>query len=250
MEKLFVNVPVDKLNDLESLVFNKIIKNPSHVSQITIRDLAKECHVSTSTIIRMANRLGFKGWADFKHYLKNKLEYLALHQEGIYNNIMTFDFFLKRMFTDEYQTRITQLAKMIADVDYCLFVGAGNSGSLADYASKYFNNAGHSAHAIIDPYQLVQIHPDNKVLAFILSNSGETIQVIDRLLDLKQLGATVVAVTNHSDNTVCRLSDIVINYQLQDEKSVIFPEGKLTTQLPVMALVEQLAHRSNLIYRS
>ena len=71
---IFLPEQISKLNELETLVFDFIIKSPEEVQQMTIRDLASQVHVSTSTIVRLCTKLGFEGWADLKFYLKNQLK--------------------------------------------------------------------------------------------------------------------------------------------------------------------------------
>ena len=68
---MFLPEQISKLNELETLVFDFIIKSPEEVQQMTIRDLASQAHVSTSTIVRLCTKLGFEGWSDLKFYLKN-----------------------------------------------------------------------------------------------------------------------------------------------------------------------------------
>ncbi|MCT1227165.1 MurR/RpiR family transcriptional regulator [Lactococcus lactis] len=240
---MFLPEQISKLNELETLVFDFIIKSPEEVQQMTIRDLASQAHVSTSTIVRLCTKLGFEGWSDLKFYLKNQLKEKT-PEEQHYDNMLEFNMFLRRMNTDNYQAKLNNDAQMIAKADYTVFLGLGTSGSLSEYATKYFVNTGLRSFVISDPFQAVQVQGMGNVVAVIMSVSGETEQVVNKELEFKAGGAKIISITNHEDCTVAKLADYQLSYNLVNEWSKQYPLGNLTTQLPVLAILEILAHKS------
>lgn len=56
---------IQKLNNLELLVYDYVIKNKQVVRYMTVRDLAAAVHVSTSTVIRFCKKLGCDGYSEF-----------------------------------------------------------------------------------------------------------------------------------------------------------------------------------------
>ncbi|MCA2390605.1 MULTISPECIES: MurR/RpiR family transcriptional regulator [Lactococcus] len=240
---MFLPEQISKLNELETLVFDFIIKSPEEVQQMTIRDLASQAHVSTSTIVRLCTKLGFEGWSDLKFYLKNQLKEKT-PEEQHYDNMLEFNMFLRRMNTDNYQAKLNNAAQMIAKADYTVFLGLGTSGSLSEYATKYFVNTGLRSFVISDPFQAVQVQGMGNVVAVIMSVSGETEQVVNKELEFKAGGAKIISITNHEDCTVAKLADYQLSYNLVNEWSKQYPLGNLTTQLPVLAILEILAHKS------
>nr|WP_246176990.1 MurR/RpiR family transcriptional regulator [Lactococcus hircilactis] len=240
---MFQPEEVSKLNTLESLVFDFIIKSPEKIQEMTIRDLASQVHVSTSTIVRLCTKLGFEGWADLKFYIKGQFREKT-PEEQHYDNMLEFDMFLRRMNTQQYQNKLNQAAKMIAKADYTVFLGLGTSGSLSDYATKYFVNTGIRSFVISDPFQAIQVKGLGEVVAVILSVSGETDQVVNKELEFKAEGAKIISITNNEDTTVAKLADLQISYNLVMEWSKQYPLGNLTTQLPVLAILEILSHKA------
>jgi DNA-binding MurR/RpiR family transcriptional regulator len=240
---MFQPEQIRKLNELETLVFDFIIKSPEQVQQMTIRDLAGQVHVSTSTIVRLCSKLGFDGWADLKFFLKNQSREKTAEEQH-YDNMLEFNLFLKRMNTESYQARLNKAAEMIARADYTVFLGLGTSGSLSEYATKYFVNTGLRSFVISDPFQAVQVNGMGNVVAVILSTSGETQQVVNKELEFKTGGAKIISITNTESCTVARLADHQLSYNLLDEWSKQYPLGNLTTQLPVLAILEILAHKA------
>jgi len=53
------------LNKTDRGLFDHVVKNMSDVSQMSIQKLAKAMFVSTTTIFRFTQKLGFAGYTDF-----------------------------------------------------------------------------------------------------------------------------------------------------------------------------------------
>ncbi|MDR2975830.1 MAG: MurR/RpiR family transcriptional regulator [Streptococcaceae bacterium] len=240
---MFETKNISQLNELESRVFNAIVKEPEILADLTIRGFAEKLHLSTSTIVHTSQKLGFDGWAELKYYFKDQNKPRTAEEQH-YDNMMEFSFFLKRLNSKSYQRRVNQAAQMIATADYSVFCGVGTSNSLSDYGSKYFANIGLRAFAISDPFQAVQINSEGNIVALILSESGDTDQVIHKALDFKRDGATIISITNNGNNSISKLADLNLSYDLQEEHSSQHSGANLTTQLPVLALLEALAHRA------
>ena len=147
--------------------------------------------------------------------------------------MLEFNMFLRRMNTDNYQAKLNNAAQMIAKADYTVFLGLGTSGSLSEYATKYFVNTGLRSFVISDPFQAVQVQGMGNVVAVIMSVSGETEQVVNKELEFKAGGAKIISITNNEDCTVAKLADYQLSYNLVNEWSKQYPLGNLTTQLPV-----------------
>ncbi|MGC3482921.1 MurR/RpiR family transcriptional regulator, partial [Enterococcus faecalis] len=52
---------VQTLNELEMLVYHYELEHLHQIPQQTIRQLATSCQVSTSTILRFCNKMGYAG---------------------------------------------------------------------------------------------------------------------------------------------------------------------------------------------
>jgi DNA-binding MurR/RpiR family transcriptional regulator len=240
---MFDTKNISQLNELESRVFSAIVKEPEALANLTIRGFAERLHLSTSTIVHTYHKLGFDGWTELKYYFKSQAA-PRTSEETHYDNMMEFSFFLKRLNSKTYQKRLNRAARMIAVADYNIFCGVGTSNSLSDYGSKYFANIGIRAFAISDPFQAIQINSERRVVALILSESGDTNQVINKTIELKKLGAKIISITNNENNSISKLADLRLSYDLAEEWAKHYPGANLTTQLPVLAILEALAHKA------
>lgn len=65
-----VNRNYQQLNDNDLYIWNYIIHHRKECERLSIDELALRCSVSRSTILRFSKRLGLKGYAEFKVFLR------------------------------------------------------------------------------------------------------------------------------------------------------------------------------------
>ena len=60
---------LQKYNETDIRIYKYIVSNFEKIQYITIRELAEELQVSTSTILRFCNKNEFTGYGEFKEAL-------------------------------------------------------------------------------------------------------------------------------------------------------------------------------------
>lgn len=240
----FLPEQVRTLNELETATFNFILSNLSSIDKISVRQLAQAVHVSTATVMRMTRKLGFEGWVELKYYLKNQNQLTEI-PVNYYENLLQLDLFLRKITSKEAGRKLEEAVKLIREARYIIFIGVGSSGALAEYGARYFTNIGLESYAISDPYQAVKGKGAPDVLSIVLSASGETDKIIERVVKLREEApAKIISITNHPETTLSKLSNINLTYGFQTEYSAYDPLENLTSQLPVIAFIEILAHQA------
>lgn len=63
---MFTYHNIQKFSDTETYIYKYVIANSDKVFYMTIRELASELHVSTSTIVRFCNKIDCDGYSEFK----------------------------------------------------------------------------------------------------------------------------------------------------------------------------------------
>lgn len=243
---LFDLEKVQSLNELEMLVYQYILEHMNSVPKLTIRQLSADCHVSTSTILRFCSKMGFDGFSELKYALKKDEKLQEQSFEQYYDATIHVDSFLKRINQQTYYETLKPAITMIASARHIVFSGIGTSGILGTYGSRYFANMGINAYSIGDPFTPIPQRGFENTLAIILSVSGETTEVIKQVTDFKRSGAKILSITNDEHSTISRLADYNISYYMPDERSVYTdPYINITTQIPVIALLELLAHQAS-----
>lgn len=69
---MFEDNKLHALNDLESKIFEEVVKSPEIIMNMTIREFASTVHASPTTIVRMTHKLGFQAGMNSKLICKNK----------------------------------------------------------------------------------------------------------------------------------------------------------------------------------
>lgn len=240
--KLFTTHQMQEFSDLDYSIYNFVIANPEKIAYMTIRELADEAHVSTASIARFCQKLGCDGYSEFK--VKFKIQSEATKKMTFSNDLTSVEVFLNRMREASYELEIHEVAQVLADAKSLIFVGTGNSGIMAEYASRYFSSVGKFALHVINPmFQLSVDNPKDTVFVF-LSIEGELGTLIDNLTKLKAYKSTIVSITNSKKSTLANMSDYNLSCYVQREhnKNTSFQNKvDVTTQVPVMLLLETLA---------
>lgn len=243
---LFDLEKVKKLNELELLVYQYTIENMELVAESTIRQLASDCHVSTSTILRFCSKMGFEGFSEFKYALRNHDDQQIDTLESYYDATLHVDGFLKKMTAKSYQEMLEPAVELIVGSRHIAFSGIGTSGILGSYGSRYFSNLGLNAYSIADPFAPVPTRGLENTLAVILSVSGETKEMIKKVTEFKRFGAKILTITNNENSTIARLSHHNLSYYMPEEHATQYDAAiNITTQAPVIVLLEILAHHAN-----
>lgn len=237
---------VQSLNELEMLVYHYILDHMAQIPELTIRQLSADCHVSTSTILRFSTKMGFAGFSELKYAVKKEKQQQPFEQ--YYDATLHIDSFLKRINQQTYYETLKPAITMIVNARHVVFSGIGTSGILGSYGGRYFANMGINAYSIDDPFTPIPQRGFENTLAIILSVSGETTEVIKQVTDFRRSSAKILSITNDEHSTIARLADYNISYYMPDERSQYSdPSINITTQIPVVALIELLAHQASKI---
>ena len=70
---MFSYEEIQKYNETDIRIYKYIVSNIDKIQYMTVREIAREIHVSTSTILRFCNKNNFDGYSDFKDALKNEI---------------------------------------------------------------------------------------------------------------------------------------------------------------------------------
>lgn len=236
---IFTYEQISKLNDTELIVYNYIIKNVNKVLNMNIRELALESHVSTATITRFCHKLDCDGFVEFKIELKRFNEINKMPE--IDDEITMLNQFFEYSKEKEFNDNIDEAVDYIVDSNFIVCLGVGQSGSMARYAARFFSNIGYYSQYIDDPFYPAPTDRFEKCLLIAFSNSGETREVIDQLRLYRGVQSKIIAITNESNSTIAKMSDLTIPYFI---KKVILPNTKnISSQVPVIYIIERICRK-------
>lgn len=237
---MFSNQVLNQFSELDYEVYNFILKNSEKIPYMTIREFANEAHVSTTTIARFCRKVNCNGFSEFKIRFKMEQESTKTIRQG-FDSSSILDFFQK-IETESFHEQLKSIANIIAEKKQIIFLGIGNSGIIAEYASRYFCNIGIFATGINNPMFPISLEFPEESIIIILSVEGETDILIENSEIIRQSNSTVVSITNRKNSTLARISDYNISYYVQGER-MDYKKMKvdITSQIPAVYIVEALA---------
>lgn len=240
---MFTNEMITSFNELEISLYNYIIKNSEKVIYMRIRELADQTHVSTSTILRFCRKINCDGFSEFKVKLKLYLD--RKEQSNLKSTKYFLSEFVERTLKGNFEAFIQDTAELVAKSGKVIFFGTGSSGILAEYGARYFSSLGKFASFIKDPFYPINSKDLKDSTAIILSVSGETDYTLKLANLLKSEGSKIVSITNSKNCTLAKISDINIAYYVTE---LYLGEANITTQIPVIYILEETAHTIKRIY--
>lgn len=226
---------IKSFNEKEIRIYEYINKNSVKFPYMTIRELAKEIAVSTTTILNFIKKAGYTSYSDFKYAYKIQEKKKVFNKEK-------YDFkevieCLGKFDSTFYKDKFKDAISILKDSANVIFIGIGNSGIIAQYGARLFSSNGKFSLAINDPYlRVTGVNNDTTIIA--LSVSGETSEVIREVKDLKKDDCKVIVITTTENCTLARLSDVTIPYYIE---AVCNEHIDITTQMPAIGIIENLS---------
>lgn len=213
----------ESLTRAEYRVLAHLTEHPLLVGKITVRELAQATFVSTATIIRLCQKLGFSGYSEFIWHCKQRLAdtpHITAPQSEPAELPVAFAQFLEnyqRTFQWVSADKRRQFADLLREKESFFLYGAGFSYLFAEYLTKKLQVLGKTAF-ISGPGDSRNIFLSNaaRYQVFIaVSRSGETEQVLDKARIARTVGMKIVAFTRASVNPLAEMADI--HFALYDE---------------------------------
>ena len=230
---------IQKLNELELLVYHYVMQNKRQITYMTVRELADAVHVSSSTVMRFCKKLGCDGYSEFR--IKFKMYVKEEEKEQPKEDLDEILHYFQGVHTSAFEEQIAVAVNMIKSAKRVIFIGIGTSGILGKYGARYFSNLHKFCQYIEDPYYpvLEDIYEDAVVVA--LSESGETGEIIQMVNSFKEHNCKILSITNKNSSTLSKIADFNMSYFVSEQKTK--SEYNITTQVPVLFLIEAIGRR-------
>jgi glucosamine--fructose-6-phosphate aminotransferase (isomerizing) len=136
------------------------------------------------------------------------------------------------------EEQIKTLAKAIRDAEGTFLIGCGTAGT-ACMAAEYFFSVVSGRHVNVAPaseFKLYHHFLKPTSLLVVVSQSGETADVLEAMHVAKSKGAKVLAVVNNEGSTIAREADYALKINAGPERAVASTKA-LTGQMAVFLLI-------------
>ncbi|QPA32328.1 MurR/RpiR family transcriptional regulator [Thermaerobacillus caldiproteolyticus] len=228
-----VQIYAHKLNETDDQIVDYILSHRQEIVNMSIQKLSQNLYTVPNTIVRLAKKLGYKGFSELKTALVLEDRLKTFDITKISDHIFkTYDMI-------DMDT-IDMAARKIYESKRTLFYGVGDSAYFCEMMAKNLRCVGKQAEFFTQRHEMIYSaeHIQPKDLIFVISVSGETKQVLDAVTIAKQKEVFIVSLTHLNENSLAALSNLrlycwapkqfINKYEITDRTSLMIVLRKLS----------------------
>ena len=229
-ERIKYKIPY--LTESQKIIANFIVENPEKFSLSSVRELEKELKISKSTIVRLAQMLGYNGFNELKsEFLKkfrynfgpinryktflsephDKLNYIQLiADESVINIHKT----LKLIDSEQYKKTIN----LLKNANHVYTIGMGISSYLAEISTYLLTrvsiNSNFMPHGTLTfAEQIINISKDDVIFAFSFPPYSK--ETIEAACYAQERRIKTISVTDKATSGIVQYSDVYLQVSVE-----------------------------------
>jgi Transcriptional regulators len=224
------------LSDTELQVASYVLNHQGDVVNMNVHKLAKESNTSAATVSRFARHIGFLNYSGLKVQLSADLTtnsndpnlYEEIHKdEDLYSIkeklLHNAQQSIKETVDLVKKETINELVSHLRNSKQIILFGVGASFLVAENIAQKWTRLGHLCVANDDLNQVLPLIVNgdkNDSILWLISNSGESPEVILAAEHAKNSGMEVVTLTKLGSNSLSKMADISVQTSQPMESSI------------------------------
>ena len=239
----------------EAIIIDYILDQGLNIKNMSANSIAKATYTSPPLLVRIAKKLGYHGWNDFKDAFINELEYMFKKQNidasipfVVSDDIMTIAHNIGQLQIETIQDTMSlinhddlqQALRYLRDCKELDIYGVSNNLLLAEefkaklfYLHKNVNICHLPGNAKIQAAMSTKEH-----CAILISYSGETNYIIDVVNILKNMQTPIIAITSIADNNLSKLADVTL--RISSREMLLTKIGDFATTASIKYILDTL----------
>ncbi|AWL13106.1 Glucokinase [Saliniradius amylolyticus] len=226
----------DSLSANENKLADYVLAHPESIRNLSSQKLAQTVGVSQSSVVKFSQKLGYKGYPDFKFALNDSLH--RQNEQGqaapLHGQISLSDSFeemSEKLLSSEIkvltQTKAAneqwayeKASQLLLDAKRILICGIGSSALVAQDLSFKLQKLGMAAVAESDSHvQMANVaNYGSEDLLFVISESGETREEVAVTNIARDNQVPVISLTRFANNSIAKKADCKL-YTVAEEDS-------------------------------
>ncbi|AUJ24896.1 MurR/RpiR family transcriptional regulator [Virgibacillus dokdonensis] len=208
------------VTELDIQLLSYIVENMDHVLKQGVRHIAKVNYTSPATIIRLSKKLGYTGFVDMYYHLLPLVKEVDEKKGNVEDDFP--DITTKEFFDCNGMETIHQFIHKVMQMEqtYIFLYATGFSAIAAEYLYKKLLVLGKKTILAsgMDSIGVFENNLDHIGALVVISKSGETQQVIDKLVAAKEHNIFTVSFTKEIENRIANISDL--NFKIMDNNKL------------------------------
>lgn len=243
-----------EMTNSERKVADYIIKNPSEVTFDTVNELSKKVGTSTTTIMRLAVKLGYTGYSELQHDIQNFMKDKAAPQARLISNLKNVE--EDELWTQTVGYHVNQINQLVSQLDpnsledtvelieksnkiYCTCVRSGLP--VGQYFSQNINRISGNCRLIVADVsdwvdEIVSMNEGDLLVTISFPRYAKRIN--DFVKIAKEKGVKVIVITDTYSSPLIDYGEVVLTC---DSNSLAFHNSPITALVVVDYIINALA---------
>ncbi|MEY9093260.1 MurR/RpiR family transcriptional regulator [Paenibacillus sp. RC84] len=241
------------LTPVEKAVGEYILENVEEIPHLSIKNLARLTKTSDASVLRFCKTIGYSGYRSFIVSISASLG--SMHEEDTnpYRDIQPGDdlstIILNISRTNSQSIEDTlqvinksEIARAVEVLRSCrriAFFGIGASGLVGIDAEQKFSRINKMCHTYTDGHSMLTAATllEKGDVAIFISNSGETVEILDALEIAKKNGACLIAVTKYTKSRLADQANILLSISTPE---ITIRSGAMGSRIAMLTVVDIL----------
>lgn len=243
----------DSLTPVERMVAEYILENMEEIPHLSIKNLALRSKTSDASVLRFCKTIGYEGYRSFIISVSASLGSMDEEQKDQYTDIRPGDDLFTvtsnicrnncKSIEDTLSVidrkEIARAVKVLRSSNRIVFFGIGASGLVCKDAEQKFSRIHKICHAYTDGHSQLTAATllEKGDVAFFISNSGETLEILESLEIAKKNGASTIAITKYSKSELADKTDILLSISTPE---ISIRSGAMGSRIAMLTVVDIL----------
>lgn len=243
----------DSLTPVEKMVADYILGNVEEIPHLSIKRLAQQSKTSDASVLRFCKTMGYSGYRNFIVSISASLGSMDEEQKDQYtdiqpgdelpviianisrNNIKSIEDTLSVMDWNE----IARAVKVLRVSNRIVFFGIGASGLIGKDAEQKFSRINKMCHTYTDGHSQLTAATllGKNDVAFFISNSGDTVEILDALEIARKNGACCIAITKYNKSELADKVNIVLSISTPE---ISIRSGAMGSRIAMLTIIDIL----------
>jgi DNA-binding MurR/RpiR family transcriptional regulator len=198
------------LTDLEKSILKYVVEHITEIQEMGVREIAQQIYTSPTSIIRLSKKLGYTGFTDMYYSLLPIVKKAELTPSSPENTLLDVSFSDLTQTLTEHE--ILQFNDKIfrKSNKYVFIYATGFSKIISEYIYKKLLVLGRKAILASgsDSIGVFENNLEDIEAVLVVSKSGETEQVYNKLLKAAEAEIYTIALTQDTKNRMALLADL------------------------------------------
>jgi DNA-binding MurR/RpiR family transcriptional regulator len=243
----------ESLTPVERMVADYILENKEEIPHLSIKSLAQQSKTSDASVLRFCKTMGYSGYRSFIVSISASLGSMDDEQDDPYTDIQPGDdlsIIINNISRNNCKSiedtlcvinrnEIARAVEVLRESNRIYFFGIGASGLVAMDAEQKFSRINKMCRTCTDGHSQLTAATllEKGDVAMFISNSGNTIEILETLEIAKKNGASIIGITKYNKSPLADKANIVLSISTPE---ITIRSGAMGSRIAMLTVIDIL----------